>query len=87
MLERDRDLGSLQSNDDHCMEPRIVAAASDEVVTLWPQKASTADGRRLDSPVLTLYRFRDGKLARAQMFHFDTTTVVNFLCQALPTLR
>jgi ketosteroid isomerase-like protein len=29
--------------------------------------------------VLGLYRVRDGKLARAQMFYFDTTATAEFL--------
>jgi hypothetical protein len=32
--------------------------------------------------VLGLYRLSDGKLARAQMFYFDTVTVVDFLARA-----
>jgi len=32
--------------------------------------------------VLGLYRVRDGKLARAQMFYFDTTALAGFLAYA-----
>jgi hypothetical protein len=32
--------------------------------------------------VLGLYEVRDGMFARAQMFHFDTASVVRFLRQA-----
>jgi len=32
--------------------------------------------------VLGLYHVRGGKLARAQMFYFDTAAVVRFLAQA-----
>jgi uncharacterized protein len=63
---------------------RIVASndAAGEVVVLWQQRGVTAEGLRFDGPVLGLYRLRDGKLARAQMFCFDTAEVVDFLARA-----
>jgi ketosteroid isomerase-like protein/uncharacterized membrane protein YphA (DoxX/SURF4 family) len=64
------------------MDPRVVAASDDEVVVLWRQRGITPGGERLDSPVLALYELRDGKLARAQMFYFDPTAVVEFLATA-----
>ena len=39
-------------------------------------------GERIDFPVLALYGVRDGKLARAQMFHYDTAALVRFLDRA-----
>jgi hypothetical protein len=38
--------------------------------------------RTIEGEVLGLYRLRDGKLARAQMFYFDTVAVANFLKKA-----
>jgi len=64
------------------MDPRVVAASGDEVVVLWRQKGVDRSGERFDGPALGLYRVRDGKFARAQMFYFDTVAVVNFLAQA-----
>ena len=64
------------------MDPRIVAANDDEVVVLWHQRGISAAGDKLDVEVLALYAFRDGKLARAQMFYFDTAAVLNFLSKA-----
>jgi len=64
------------------MDPRVVAASDDEVVVRWRQRGTTPGGDRLDSPVLALYELRDGKLARAQMFYFDPTAVVDFLTTA-----
>jgi uncharacterized protein len=64
------------------MDPRIVAASDDEVVVLWRQRGVSPGGDRLDSPVLALYEVRDGKLARAQMFYFDPTAVLDFLSTA-----
>ena len=40
------------------------------------------DGERFESPVLGLYEVRDGKFARAQMFHFDTAAILRFLERA-----
>jgi ketosteroid isomerase-like protein len=63
------------------MDPRVVAATDQEVVVLWHQRGLRPTGRRLDMEVLGLYRVRDGKFARAQMFYFDTTAVLRFLQQ------
>jgi ketosteroid isomerase-like protein len=64
------------------MDPRVVAASGDEVVVLWRQKGVSAAGERFDAEVLGLYRLREGKLARAQMFYFDTAAVAAFLAKA-----
>jgi ketosteroid isomerase-like protein len=64
------------------MDPRIVAASDDAVIVLWRQRGVSPGGDRLDSQVLALYDVRDGKLARAQMFYFDPTAVVEFLAIA-----
>jgi uncharacterized protein len=64
------------------MEPRVVAASEDAVVVLWRQRGVTPPGDRFDGEVLGLYHVRGGKLARAQMFYFDTAALVSFLAQA-----
>lgn len=64
------------------MEPVVVGAAGDEVVVCWQQKGVDRAGRRLQMPVLARYRVRNGKLARAQMFYFDTVEVAGFLADA-----
>ena len=64
------------------MDPRVVAHSAGEVVVLWHQRGVTSGGHRFDGEVLGLYRVRDGKLARAQMFYFDTAAVASFLAQA-----
>jgi len=63
------------------MDPRVVAASEDEVVVLWEQRGMSPTGDRFDGPVLGLYRIRDGKLARAQMFYFDTAALTSFLAR------
>jgi ketosteroid isomerase-like protein len=65
------------------MDARIVAASDDEVVALWHQRGLSPGGDRFDGEVLGLYQFREGKLARAQMFYFDSTAVNNFLAKAI----
>ncbi len=64
------------------MDPRVVAASEEEVVVLWRQRGVSPIGERFDSPVLGLYQIREGKLARAQMFYFDTIALANFLANA-----
>ena len=69
------------------MDPRVVAASSEEVVVLWQQRGVSPTGDRFDGPVIGLYRVREGKLARAQMFYFDTAALISFLGRAKGTSR
>jgi ketosteroid isomerase-like protein len=64
------------------MDPRVVAVSEEEVVILWQQRGVSPAGDRFDGPVLGLYQVREGKLARAQMFYFDTAALVSFLANA-----
>ena len=61
------------------LNPRVIAASEKEAVVLWNQKGLAKNGRRYEGEVLGLYRFEGGKLARAQMFYFDTYAVLEFL--------
>jgi ketosteroid isomerase-like protein len=63
------------------MDAQVVSARGDDVVVLWRQRGLSPRGDRFDGEVLSLYRFREGKLARAQMFYFDTTAVATFLAR------
>src|SRR5215469_15094300 len=47
------------------MDPQVIAGRGDDVVALWHQRGRSGDGESIDEEVLGLYRFRDGKLARA----------------------
>lgn len=72
----------LQPSDaERRMDPRVVAAAGDEVVVLWHQRGIAPEGARFDGEVLALYKLRNGKLIRAQMFYFDTVATANFLAK------
>jgi len=64
------------------MDPRVVAAGPEEVVILWQQRGVSPAGDGLETPVLGVYQLREGKLARAQMFYFDTAAVNDFLARA-----
>jgi ketosteroid isomerase-like protein len=66
---------------DRRMDPRVVAVSENEVVVLWQQRGVSPSGERFEGEVLGLYRVRDGKLARAQMFYFDTAAVASFLAK------
>jgi ketosteroid isomerase-like protein len=72
--------GPLQpTEEERRMEPRIISDDGREVVAIYRQRAVDRGGRRLDSPVVGVYEVRDGKFARAQMFHFDTAAILEFL--------
>jgi len=64
------------------LDPRVIAASDTEVVVHWTQRGLSPSGERFQVEVLGLYRLRDGKLARAQMFYFNTVAVVQFLERA-----
>ena len=68
---------------DRRMDARVVAANEDEVVVLWRQRGLSSKGERFDGEVLGLYQIREGKLARAQMFYFDTVALATFLEKAM----
>jgi uncharacterized protein len=77
--------GPLQpSAEERRMDPRIISDDGSQVVALYRQRAVDPNGRRIDLPVLGLYEVRDGKFARAQMFHFDTAAILEFLATAKP---
>src|SRR5262249_27434296 len=64
------------------MDARVIAARNDEVVVLWHQRGLSPRGAHFHGEVLGLYTFREDKLARAQMFYFDTAAVARFLADA-----
>jgi uncharacterized protein len=64
------------------MDPRVLAENDGEVVVLYRQRALAANGERLDAPVIGIYEVHDGKLSRAQMFHYDTAAINGFLERA-----
>ena len=73
---------AVQTESERKMDPRVIAAGNEEVVVLYRQRGITSAGERFDDPVLGLYRVLEGKLQRAQMFHFDTAAILDFLVRA-----
>ena len=75
--------GPLQPTErERRMDPRVVACEGNEVVVSYRQRGVAPNGERFDGPVLGLYEVRDGKFARAEMFHYDTLALVDFLARA-----
>jgi ketosteroid isomerase-like protein len=75
--------GPLQPTEaERRMDPQIIGDDGTRVVALYRQRAVDRSGRRIDLPVVGLYEVRDGKFARAQMFHFDTAAILEFLATA-----
>ena len=64
------------------MDARVVATNGAEVAVVYTQRALAPDGERFEAPVAALYEVRDGKFARAQMFHYDTAAILAFLERA-----
>jgi uncharacterized protein len=74
---------ALQPTDaERKMDHRAIAANEEEVVVLWQQRGVAPTGAQFDGPVLGLYKLRERKLIRAQMFYFDTAALVRFLEKA-----
>jgi hypothetical protein len=67
---------------ERAMDPRVIGTRGNEVAVLWRQRGIDAAGRRLDEEVLGWYEVVDNKLARGQMFYFDTARVAAFLAAA-----
>jgi uncharacterized protein len=64
---------------ERAMNARIVSSHGEDVVIEYRQRALAPSGERFDGQVLAVYTVRDGRLARARMFHFDTAALVGFL--------
>jgi ketosteroid isomerase-like protein len=75
--------GPLQPTEaERRMDARVVATSGDDVVVEYTTRALAPDGERFESPVMARYEVREGKLARAQMFHYDTAAILAFLERA-----
>lgn len=54
----------------------------DRVVVLFRHRAHSADGKKIDLPVVGVYAVRGGKVVETRMFHFDTVQISEFLNRA-----
>lgn len=78
--------GPLQpGEEERRMDPRVVGESGDRVVVHYHQRGVDPQGRRIDDQVVGIYEIRDSKLARAQMFHFDSAALSHFLAEAAQT--
>jgi len=50
--------------------------AGEYVVVLLAQGLEASSGRTLDSPVVSVYKMRHGKVIESQMFYSDTAAIV-----------
>jgi ketosteroid isomerase-like protein len=64
------------------LHPQVIATANDRVVVRWRQRGRSRSRRCFDGQVVGLYEVREERLARAQMFYFDTDAVKRFLDDA-----
>jgi ketosteroid isomerase-like protein len=72
--------GPLQPTEaERRMDPRVVATNGDEVTVIYTQRGRSPAGERFATPVLALYEVRDDRVARAQMFHYDTAAILSFI--------
>jgi hypothetical protein len=77
--------GPLQPTEqERRMNARVVASDGPDVVVNYCWRGRDAAGRTCAIETLAHYRERDGKLARAQMFHFDLAGLLDFLAKATP---
>jgi ketosteroid isomerase-like protein len=75
--------GPLQPTEaDRRFDPQLIAVDGNTVVVKYWTRAVSPNGEKFESEVLGLYEVRDGKFARAQMFHFDTAALNEFLNRA-----
>ncbi|MPZ58767.1 MAG: hypothetical protein GEU91_20200 [Rhizobiales bacterium] len=66
------------------MDPIVVAASGDDVIVRYTWKGRDSAGRSIAADTLAHYEVRDGKLARARMYHYDLTGLLDFLSAAKP---
>jgi ketosteroid isomerase-like protein len=61
------------------MDPVVIGETGADVVIRYHQRGRRATGEQIDAEVVGCYHIDGGKLARAQMFYFDTAAVNEFL--------
>lgn len=75
--------GPLQPTEaDRRFDPQLIAVDGNKVVVKYWTRAVSPSGEKFESEVLGLYEVRDGKFAKAQMFHLDTAALNEFFNRA-----
>lgn len=70
------------TDEERRMDPVVVAAADGAVVARYQVRGVDFHGNRFETPTLARYTVRDGRLASAEMYHFDLTGLQRFLTGA-----
>jgi hypothetical protein len=69
----------LQSAAERKMDA-VFLDSRDQVIVLWRLRGlATNNGRKLDLPVVSVYKMRNGKIVESQMFYSDTVSILQFL--------
>lgn len=69
----------LQSAAERKMDP-VFLDAGDYVIVLWQLRGlAIGSEKKLDLPVVSVYKMLDGKISQSQMFYSDTTAILQFL--------
>jgi ketosteroid isomerase-like protein len=68
----------LQSSEEKGLDATFLDGG-DRVVALIRHRAHSADGKKVDLPVVGVYEVRGGRVVEASMFHFDTVEISQFL--------
>lgn len=80
-----RTWGQLQPGDERKLSATF-HDAGDTVIARWRLSArAPGTEKKLDTPMVGVYRLRDGKLIEAQMFYADTAAVLRYLDEARST--
>jgi ketosteroid isomerase-like protein len=61
------------------MDARIAGEHGDEVVIMYTWRGRNAQGETFETDTSSHYRFRDGQLADARMFHYDLPGLIAFV--------
>ncbi|MBW4551595.1 MAG: nuclear transport factor 2 family protein [Aphanocapsa sp. GSE-SYN-MK-11-07L] len=69
----------LQSEAERKMDA-VFLDAGEYVVVLWRLKGlDVSSSRKLDSPTVSVYKHREGRIVESQMFYSDTVAIAQFL--------
>jgi uncharacterized protein len=72
--------GAHQPGEQARLDPSFLSGADGTVVVLFTHRAVDQHcGRRLAEPEVSVYRVREGRVVRSQMFHADSAAVAGFL--------
>jgi ketosteroid isomerase-like protein len=75
-----RTWGDLQGQGEARLDGQFWGDGAGTVCVLFRHRAAdAATGNRFDAPEVGIYRVHDDRVARSQMFHADTASVVEFL--------